>query len=213
MIYAFDINEERVEQMRLNLKQHHAKCVRLRCQDFLSIDPDEYERVEYILLDPSCSGSGMINRYKYGSIDEENVKDEKRLWYLEALQRKMLKHAMSFPNVKRIVYSTCSLHEEENENVVLYGLKHCRNRFKLENIFPEWPNRGHKITLKNSQSKREFNLDYCVRTDIKENLTNGFFVACFVNAQENEELDDVQEEEKEEEEEIKNKRIKLNEKE
>jgi putative methyltransferase len=177
--------------MRTNLKQHHVKCVRLKCQDFLSTDPEEYEKVEYILLDPSCSGSGMINRYKYGTIDDENVKDEKRLWYLEALQRKMLKHAMSFPNVKRIVYSTCSIHEEENENVVLYGLKHCNNRFKLENIFPEWQNRGHKTTEKSSLSKREFNLDYCIRTGIKDNLTNGFFVACFVvNVKDNEDEND-----------------------
>ena len=27
--------------------------------DFLKIDPSEYENVEYILLDPTCSGSGM----------------------------------------------------------------------------------------------------------------------------------------------------------
>ena len=200
--------------MRTNLKQHHVKCVRLKCQDFLSIDPNEYERVEYILLDPSCSGSGMINRYKYGSIDDENKKDEKRLWYLEALQRKMLKHAMSFPSVKRIVYSTCSVHEEENENVVLYGLKHCKNRFKLENIFPEWPNRGHKTIAKNNLSKREFNLDYCVRTDIRDNLTNGFFVACFVNVKLNEEVEEeepIDDEDDDEETNIKVKKQKISE--
>lgn len=178
--------------MKNNLKQHHVTCVRLKCQDFLTTDPKDYKKVEYILLDPSCSGSGMVNRYKYGIVENETQKDEQRLWYLEALQRKMLMHAMSFPNVKRIVYSTCSIHEEENESVVLYGLKHCRNKFKLEHIHPTWPNRGHK-NIKTNQSKREFNLEYCVRTDINDNLTNGFFIACFVLNEKKTEIEDENE--------------------
>lgn len=34
---------------------------------FLDVDPQspEYSQVEYILLDPSCSGSGIVNRMDY----------------------------------------------------------------------------------------------------------------------------------------------------
>ena len=28
----------------------------------LQLRPTEYDKVEYILLDPSCSGSGIVNR-------------------------------------------------------------------------------------------------------------------------------------------------------
>lgn len=175
LIYAFDLSEERVNLMKANLKSHHVKCVRLKNFDFLATDPNEYEKVEYILLDPSCSGSGINKRFNSGDTENEQIKDESRLWNLEALQRKMLMHAMSFPNVKRIVYSTCSIHEEENERVVLHALKNSQNKYRLELIFPEWPRRGRQL-------EDGLNLEYTIRTDMKEDLTNGFFVACFVRA-------------------------------
>lgn len=42
---------------------------------------------------------------------------EERLSKLSWLQTKLLKHALSFPKVKRVVYSTCSISVEENEQV------------------------------------------------------------------------------------------------
>lgn len=47
--------------------------------------------------------------------DADVTKD--RLEKLSALQNRLLQHAMSFPNVKKIAYSTCSTSEIENENV------------------------------------------------------------------------------------------------
>lgn len=198
LIHAFDIDAPRVAAMQLSLKKHHVKNVRLKCMDFLTTDPEKYERVTHIQLDPSCSGSGMTNRYKFGEhVDQELAKDTKRLWNLEALQRRMVSHAMSFPGVERIVYSTCSIHEEENENVVRYALKH-NPQFRLVNIFEGQWKSGRGI-VKSNRDKR-LNLDYCIRTSYSSNFTNGFFISCFERMSEEEmsQRPEVMEEENEE---------------
>lgn len=81
-------------------------------------DPSEYSNVEYILLDPPCSGSGMTNRLNIFDNSSTSGKTDDRLQPLAYLQGKMLAFAMqNFPNAKKIVYSTCSINVEENEQV------------------------------------------------------------------------------------------------
>ncbi len=186
LIHAFDIEEQRVKLMTENLKQHHVKNVRLKCMDFLATEVEKYDRIEYIMLDVPCSGSGMVARLKYGDQDIELQKDGKRLRNLEALQRRMLVHAMKFSSVKRIVYSTCSIHLEENENVVKYALKNCNKKYKLVKLFEDkWQySRGINRTNKDIHV---YHLDYCIRTSYDNNFTNGFFIACFELNEETEE--------------------------
>ncbi len=45
------------------------------------------------------------------------------------------------PSVKRVVYSTCSIHEAENENVVAGALQE-NEMFKLVKAIPSWERRG-----------------------------------------------------------------------
>ena len=74
------------------------------------------------MCDPSCSGSGIVSRgdhfrkTKKGGDEEEDEK--KRLAGLAAFQKNVVKKAMSFPGVEFVVYSTCSIHDVENEEVV-----------------------------------------------------------------------------------------------
>ncbi|KAG5441421.1 putative 28S rRNA (cytosine-C(5))-methyltransferase [Clonorchis sinensis] len=111
------------------------------CQDFLSLDPmdSKFSRVESILLDPSCSGSGLVARQPegtgsvlssgYSNMGEDDMKGEdisRRLERLSNLQAQLLRHALSFQNVRRVVYSTCSVRSEENEAVVLENLERFR---------------------------------------------------------------------------------------
>jgi putative methyltransferase len=164
-IFAFERNKQRTETLKKMVALAGAEeIVTIRgSTDFLSTKPSDFQTVSGILLDPSCSGSGIVGRddepqlflpskdavpEQYGINskkrkrnqpvpakeairDLEVVENEKedenealvdRLASLSAFQAKILDHAMRFPNAKKIIYSTCSIHAEENENVVIEAL-------------------------------------------------------------------------------------------
>lgn len=223
-----------------------------------------FRNVRAILLDPSCSGSGMVKSIERrveeeegrkkkaqrsgrkmgkGEVEEGNememrgggeveeelqsskavVKDggsTQRLRALAQFQFKVLTQALtSFPLVNRVVYSTCSVHVEENEMVVAAALRaqmgggrpmeaemglerieeenkmneggammdkkenmslpHTR-LFELVPAMPSWPRRGLcRGSDGNETGLTEDEARCILRTDPKEDLTNGFFVAYF----------------------------------
>ncbi|MBN3309030.1 HIP1 protein, partial [Amia calva] len=58
-LFAFDLDAKRLSTMSTLLLRAGVTCHQLAHQDFLTVDPQDprYSQVEYILLDPSCSGS------------------------------------------------------------------------------------------------------------------------------------------------------------
>ncbi|GAA29579.2 putative methyltransferase NSUN5 [Clonorchis sinensis] len=167
------------------------------CQDFLSLDPmdSKFSRVESILLDPSCSGSGLVARQPegtgsvlssgYSNMGEDDMKGEdisRRLERLSNLQAQLLRHALSFQNVRRVVYSTCSVRSEENEAVVLENLERFRGQFKLETIWPAGNSDARRRWLHRGLS--EMGCEACLRASPESDLTNGFFIASFVRVSE-----------------------------
>ncbi|XP_052899836.1 uncharacterized protein LOC128306380 [Anopheles moucheti] len=138
--------------------------------DCLEVTDEQVPGVEYVLLDPSCSGSGMLQR----QLVPEPI-DEKRLYRLAGLQYKLLSHAMNaFPNVRRIVYSTCSVHAEENEGVVQGVLRH-NGHYRLldarKELGKEWLNVG--------SSEYPGIGELCLYAKTVDDLTIGMFVAVF----------------------------------
>ena len=122
------------------------------------------------------SSPGIIKRFNLTDKEDTVDSHEMRLRNLSALQCKLLEHASKFPNVKRIVYSTCSIHAEENESVVKQTLENIGSDFQLEKAIPSWLRRGLD-TYDDSTHNIGVN---CVRVDAREDMTNGFFVAAFV---------------------------------
>ncbi|NWH81454.1 NSUN5 methyltransferase, partial [Piaya cayana] len=193
-IFAFDVDPKRVATMNTLLTRAGVTAFRLAQQDFLTVDPGDpqYRRVTYILLDPSCSGSGMVNR----APQEEAAPSAQRLQALATFQRKVLSHALRFPALRRLVYSTCSLHQEENEDVVRSVLEESGSTFRcgttggrsvwghsggtpgsalthishhrLVDAFPSWPCRGLAAFP---------GAECCLRASPTATLTHGFFVA------------------------------------
>ncbi|XP_060816364.1 28S rRNA (cytosine-C(5))-methyltransferase [Bombus pascuorum] len=171
-IYAVEIDERRYETLCEQVRITNATCVETVNKDALILNPNEYRNVEYILVDPTCSGSGMLDR----QIVHGNEKcDPQRLKQLQAFQVFILRHALlNFPNVKRIVYSTCSIHPEENEQVIDEILENVQDAYKLSPV---------KDLLNenwlNFSSKKYNCSDKCLYANSDIDLCNGFFVAVF----------------------------------
>jgi putative methyltransferase len=138
LINAFDKDPGRFTVLKERLKRAGATCVSPVLSDFIQINPGDYGDTEYILVDPSCSGSGILKRLSY----HNNEASSRRLAKLSSFQFKVLQHALRFPVVKRVVYSTCSVHKEENEMVVHKALQEFAPTFELEYLLPEWSCRG-----------------------------------------------------------------------
>ncbi|KAK9131313.1 hypothetical protein Sjap_011800 [Stephania japonica] len=161
-IIACELNKDRVKLLEETIRRSGASSILL---------------IRAILLDPSCSGSGTAaerldhllpsNRLAQDS----DAADNRRAKNLAAFQSKALAHALSFPSVERVVYSTCSVHQTENEDVIKSVLPLAASlNFQLETPFPQWPRRGLPI-FEGSE--------HLLRTDPVEDL-EGFFIALFV---------------------------------
>jgi putative methyltransferase len=229
-------------------------------QDFLRLDPfsNEFANVTALLLDPSCSGSGIVGRdegtlniclpslenataqtndsrgkkRKRGAAKEKSqpatekavdarVEDDDasdalveetaieetdeaklktRLESLSTFQLRLLTHAMAFPAARKITYSTCSIHCEENENVVVkalssevareQGWKILKRSDQVEGM-RKWHKRGSIEAVKLvsadlpgstiSALESEEVAEACIRCDKRgDDGTMGFFVAGFI---------------------------------
>ncbi|KAL6523972.1 putative 28S rRNA (cytosine-C(5))-methyltransferase [Orobanche minor] len=176
-IVACELDEERVKLLKHTVELAGATNVEVKHEDFLKLDPKDpsYSKVRAILLDPSCSGSGtaferldhLLPSHTAGHSDHADIE---RLEKLAGFQRKVLKHALSFPGVERIVYSTCSIHQIENEDVVSSVMDLASSLgFQLATAFPQWPRRGLP-TFDGSE--------HLLRTDLTIDK-EGFFIALF----------------------------------
>ena len=119
--------------------------------------------MEYLVVDPSCSGTGMVLRP-----GDASDPPQERLDKLAGLQTRLLLHALSFPKAKRVVYSTCATSVTENEAVVAKVLATCPG-WKSASTMSSWPRRGREFEGEDGANflRAEPNLDLC----------NGFFVA------------------------------------
>lgn len=136
----------------------------------------------------------MLDRLNF--IDPSEKCEPSRLEKLAGFQIMILRHALkNFPKVKRVVYSTCSIYAQENEEVIEQVFKHCWRHFKLINakeaLNNQWENVGDVEKYPEVGGK-------CLYAKPDVDLTNGFFVAVFERLNE-EEILELKEKLKEEE--------------
>ncbi|KAI9766903.1 MAG: hypothetical protein M1840_006200 [Geoglossum simile] len=238
-IWGFERDKTRAETLKKLVETAGANrmVTVIAGQDSLRADPDSgvWRKAAALLLDPSCSGSGIIGRDEMphlalpsrdtkvqvkarnnkkrkrsslqGSSTSEGTTDRvsqhreelssdalsQRLSSLSAFQLKLLLHSFRFPSVRKVVYSTCSIHAEENEHVVVRALnsdvaKHMGWRVlrREEQVagLREWSIRGSLNAckgLEGGSGVTEVVAEACLRCSkgSKEG-TMGFFVVGFV---------------------------------
>lgn len=167
-IFAFDLDARRLASMATLLAWAGVSCCELAEEDFLAVSPldPRYREVHYVLLDPSCSGSGMPSR----QLEEPGAGTPSpvRLHALAGFQQRALCHALTFPSLQRLVYSMCSLCQEENEDMVQDALQQNPGAFRLAPALPARPHRGLSTFP---------GAEHCLRASPKTTLSGGFFVA------------------------------------
>ena len=114
---AVELNKKRFERLKYNVNLQGAKAYLLNIN---SCDLDDNLKFDKILLDAPCSGSGVID------IKDENYTKfftEELIETSTKRQKKLLSKAKKL--LKKggvLVYSTCSLLKEENEDMVKYAI-------------------------------------------------------------------------------------------
>lgn len=113
-ITACELNNIRAQRLRYNIEKQGATCVYVMQQDARKID--DFFSFDQILLDAPCSGSGTLN------INDPNLSKiftEKLIQKSIKSQSELLKKALRIlKQGKEMVYSTCSILQEENENII-----------------------------------------------------------------------------------------------
>ena len=113
-ITACEMNNIRIEKLKYNIQKQGASCVYIMQKDSRNID--DFFSFDQILLDSPCSGSGTINienknlsKYFTPKLIEKSVKSQM------ALLKKAIKILKPGGTM---VYSTCSILEKENEEII-----------------------------------------------------------------------------------------------
>ena len=230
------------QRPRARVRCHHASFLNLRSSDSLG------QRCSHLLLDPTCSGSGMMNsidaHYKQQAKDDDReqqlngpqkrkhtatlrdsssastsshvsgrkrrhrqrgVEDDGRevraeeekaeerpadteaeeaedssgssaqsVSALSEFQLSLLLHAFSLPALRRVVYSTCSTDERENEQVIARALRqHGRQQGweVMTGLMPQWRRRGRQVDGLTAEEAQAM-----LRCEADDDLMNGFFV-------------------------------------
>lgn len=115
LITACEKNKIRSDRLKYNIEKQGANRINILVQDARKLD--NYFSFDKILLDAPCSGSGTLN------INDNNINkyfNKDLIDRSQKVQFELLKKAITIlkPN-SEMIYSTCSILKEENENNLL----------------------------------------------------------------------------------------------
>lgn len=129
VIYAFDVDERRIKRMERLLERTGISTVKIYREDARRAPRILGEEVaDKVLVDALCSSSGTVmkNPELRWRIMPEKIQE------LQDLQLQLLDVAVRLVRVGgRVLYTTCSLFREENEDVVARTLEKYEGKIRL----------------------------------------------------------------------------------
>lgn len=132
-IIACDIHEHKIEIIKENAKRMGISIIDAKKADALVINDEFLEKFDKVLVDVPCSGLGIIRR-------KPDIKLKKEETDITEIQYKILENASKYLKPGgELLYSTCTLNKDENEEIVNRFLKeHTGYEFvDIEGFLPQ----------------------------------------------------------------------------
>ncbi len=128
-IYAFDVHIHKINLIEEACKKLDINCVIANVEDARNLDKCFYKKADYLLLDAPCTGMGILRKP-----DLRWVKDKNDINKISELQKDIISSVSQCVKDRGVlVYSTCSINEEENIDVINYFINN-NDCFELESI-------------------------------------------------------------------------------
>lgn len=122
-VVARDVFEHKLKLINNTVKRLGLKNVEVENFDALKIDENSIGKFDYVVSDVPCSGMGIIKRKP-----EIKFKKEEELKDLPVIQSEILNNASKYVKAGGVlIYSTCTIHDEENIDIVNEFLKNNEN--------------------------------------------------------------------------------------
>lgn len=121
MVEARDLTDQKTDLIRENMERAGVRNMKVVRMDAVVPDEASYEKADIVLADLPCSGLGVLGKkrdLKYRMTPEQQKE-------LAELQRKILGTVWRYVRPGgTLIYSTCTVHREENEGNTRWFLDH-----------------------------------------------------------------------------------------
>ncbi|KAJ3171281.1 putative 28S rRNA (cytosine-C(5))-methyltransferase [Irineochytrium annulatum] len=141
-VFAFEDRPSRLESLRQRLMVQNVKNVDVMDSDFLTCDAqdDQFAMVSTVIVEPPSSGGAIVDKLGYLLQEEEFPNEhysQKDIAALKRQQLNMVKHALTFPSVRNVLYITRATNREENEHVIEEILAEYNGEWELTCVLPD----------------------------------------------------------------------------
>ena len=134
-VLARDISEEKLALVEENIARMGNKNLRMEVFDGTCTDEELAEKADVVLLDVPCSGLGVIGKKR----DIKYRVNPEQLHKLTELQRRIVRASAGYVKPGgTLLYSTCTIHRKENEEMVKFLVRELGfEPVSLEGVLPQ----------------------------------------------------------------------------